>query len=117
MCVGAHEMRPEIFNGMVYLTEASVEEAGWMRPILCRYTHQNTYAHTYPWSVPFLVGQVVLRFDLHTVGQLKPPSLSSLFFLSVSRTFSLSPSLKPSGWLRPDSLGVFRFWRDPNFLF
>lgn len=68
---------------------------------------------------PPLDSQVVLRFDLHTVGQLKPPSLSSPS--SISLTLSLSPWLcfppcsRLDGW--PNSLGVFRFWRDPNFLF
>lgn len=65
-----------------------------MADIVHAYTHKITYARIYPWSGSLLVRQVVLRFDLDTVGQSKPTSLSSLFFLALSLT--LSPSLAGS---------------------
>lgn len=107
----------DIFNDMVYFTHALGEEAGRMKQ-----TYRHTlclHTHTHPWSVPLLVSQVVLRFDLDTVGQPKSPSLSLPLFFPVSllhfRWLCLLPCSRLDGW--PDSLGVFRFWRDPNFLF
>lgn len=57
------------------------------------HTYTNTYTHTYPWSVPLLVSQVVLRFDLDTVGQPEPPSLPFLFSLPLLHFISVSLAL------------------------
>lgn len=111
---------------MACLAQVLGEVAARMRPtadIVHAYTNKITYARIYPWSGSLLVRQVVLRFDLDTVGQSKPASLSLISFFSrcLSYTFSLSswlclpPSSRLDGW--PDGLGVFRFWRYPNFLF
>lgn len=104
------QIRLDIFNNVAYLTWGPWVRSWvhWMRSMAYILpTCANTYTHTYPWSVPLLVSQVVLRFDLDTVGQPKPPSLS--FFslsLSLSLSLALSPSLQPSGWLARQPWGV-----------
>lgn len=59
-------------------------------------------------------------FDLDIAGSPEPPRVCFCLFLSLSlcslHFLVLSSSLQLSGW-RACSLGVFRLWRDPNFLF
>lgn len=64
------------------------------------YPAKHVRAHL-PLEYALVVSQVVLCFDLPTVGQRNPPSLSSFSPLPrlSSLTLSLSPSLQPSGLL------------------
>lgn len=55
-------------------------------------------------------------FDLDIASSPEPPRVCFSLSLCSLHFLVLSSSLQLSGW-RACSLGVFRLWRDPNFLF
>lgn len=124
------ERRLDIFNSTAYLTWGLGEEAGRLNEIRGRHIARiHTHKHVYT-LIPGVCSSLSAKWCYALILTLwvrpKPTSLSFLFSLSLLHFLShfspslplwlcLPPSSRLDGWL--DSLGVFRFWRDPNFLF
>lgn len=86
----------------------------------CTDMHTETYVHTLIPGVCPPPRQAkwcsALIFTLWVNTSLRLSLSFSLFFhFFLLHFLCLPPCSRLDGW--PDSLGVFRFWRDPNFLF